>query len=102
MKNLMIVTIVAAVACAAFAAAPTNVAAPMLTVDGALTADGTLNVALDPACVEGRDEITLATATGGVSGTPTAAGSVPARWTLTVRQNSLVLKKLNGTMLLIK
>ena len=87
---------------ATFEIAPANVAAPMLTVNGALALGGTLTIALDPACVEGREEITLATATGGVSGTPTVAGNVPSQWTLTVRSNSLVLKKLNGTMLIVR
>jgi hypothetical protein len=74
----------------------------MLTVDGALTADGTLNVAIDSTCVEGRDEITLATATGGVSGTPTVEGNVPSQWMLLARTNSLVLKKIKGTMLIVR
>lgn len=87
---------------ATFEIAPANVAAPMLTVAGALTVDGTLNIAIDPTCEEGRDEITIATATGGVSGTPVVAGNIPSQWTLTVRSNSLMLKKLNGTMLIVR
>ena len=87
---------------ATFEIAPANVSAPMLTVNGALALDGTLNIAIDPTCVEGRDEITLATATGGVSGTPVVAGNIPAQWTLTVRSNSLMLKKLNGTLLIVR
>ena len=79
-----------------------NLSAPMLTVNGTLTLAGTLNLAIDPTCLEGRDEITLATATGGVSGTPTMAGNVPSQWTLAVRSNSLVLKKLNGTVLIVR
>ena len=79
-----------------------NLSAPMLTVDGALALDGALNIAIDPTCLEGRDEITLATATGGVSGTPTVAGNVPSRWMLAVRSNSLVLKKINGTVLIVR
>ena len=79
-----------------------NLSAPMLAVDGALTLAGTLNLAIDPTCVEGRDEITIATATGGVSGTPTVAGGVPSQWTLAVRSDSLVLKKLNGTVLIVR
>ena len=79
-----------------------NLSAPMLAVDGALTLAGTLNLALDPAYLEGRDEITLATATGSVSGTPTVAGNVPSRWMLAVRSNSLVLKKINGTVLIVR
>jgi hypothetical protein len=87
---------------AKFEVAPANVVAPMLTVAGTLTLDGTLNIAIDPTCVEGRDEITLATATGGVSGTPAAAGSIPSQWMLLARTNSLVLKKIKGTMLLVR
>ena len=49
-----------------------------------------------------REEITLATATGGVSGTATVAGSLPSQWTVATRSNSLVLKKLNGTMLIVR
>ena len=79
-----------------------NLSAPMLAVDGALTLDGTLNIAIDPTCVEGRDEITLATATGGVSGTPAAAGNIPSQWMLLARTNSLMLKKLKGTMLIVR
>ena len=69
---------------------------------GALALDGALNIAIDPTCLEGRDEITLATATGGVSGTPTLAGNVPSRWMLAVRSNNLVLKKINGTVLIVR
>jgi len=87
---------------ATFEITPANVAAPMLTVSGTLTLAGTLNIALDPTCVEGREEITLATATGGVSGTPVAAGNIPSQWMLLARTNSLVLKKIKGTMLLVR
>ena len=79
-----------------------NLSAPMLTVDGTLTLDGTLNIAIDPTCLEGRDEITLATTTDGVSGTPTVAGNVPSQWMLAVRSNSLVLKKINGTVIIVR
>ena len=79
-----------------------NLAAPMLTVDGALTLAGTLNIVLDPTCLEGRDEIALATTTGSVSGTPTVAGNVPSQWMLAVRSNSLVLKKINGTVIIVR
>ena len=87
---------------ATFEIAPANVAAPLLTVSGTLTLAGTLNIALDPTCVEGRDEITLATATGGVSGTATVAGTLPSQWAVKARANSLVLKKLNGTVLIVR
>ena len=87
---------------ATFEVAPANVAAPMLTVNGALALGGTLAIAIDPTCVEGRDEITLATATGGVSGTATVAGTLPSQWTVKVRSNSLVLKKINGTTLIVR
>ena len=79
-----------------------NLSAPMLTVDGTLTLDGTLNIAIDPTCLEGRDEITLATTTDGVSGTPTVAGNVPSQWMLAVRSNSFVLKKINGTVIIVR
>ena len=79
-----------------------NLAAPMLAVDGALTLAGTLNLALDPTCVEGLDEIPLATATGGISGTPAVAGSIPSNWAVFIRGNSLVLKKIKGTLLIFR
>ena len=87
---------------ATFEVAPANVSAPMLMVNGALALGGTLAIAIDPTCVEGRDEITLATATGGVSGTPTVAGTLPSQWTVATRSNSLVLKKINGTVLIVR
>ena len=87
---------------ATFEIAPANVSAPMLTVNGALALDGTLTIAIDPTCVEGRDEITLATATGGVSGSVTVAGTLPSQWAVKVRSNSLVLKKINGTVLIVR
>ncbi len=85
---------------ATFEIAAANVAAPMLTVDGALTVDA-LNIAIDPTCLEGREEITLATATGGVSGTSTATG-LPSQWTIRLRSDSVVLKKINGTTLIVR
>ena len=41
-------------------------------------------------------------ATGGVSGTPTVEGNVPSQWMLLARTNSLVLKKIKGTMLIVR
>ena len=61
---------------------------------------GTLNLALDPTCVEGLDEIPLAT--GGISGTPAVAGNIPSNWTVFIRGNSLVLKKIKGTLLIFR
>ena len=81
---------------------PENDHLAILGADAALTLAGTLNLALDPTCVEGRDEIPLATATGGVSGTPTVVGNIPSNWTVVIRGNGLVLKKLNGTMLIFR
>lgn len=76
----------------------------MLAVNGALTLAGTLNLALGVTNEELADngEVTLANATGGVSGTFATAGNVPAGWTVLARANSLVLKKLGGTVITVK
>ena len=81
-----------------------NLSAPMLAVNGALTLAGTLNLALGVTNEELADngEVTLANATGGVSGTFATAGNVPAGWTVLARANSLVLKKLGGTVITVK
>ena len=81
-----------------------NLSAPMLTVDGALTLAGTLNLALDVTKEElaANGDVTLATATGGIGGTVVLAGNVPANWTVLARANSLVLKKINGTVLIVR
>ena len=69
-----------------------NLSAPMLTVDGALTLAGTLNLALDVTKEElaANGEVTLATATGGISGTVAVSGNIssPVR-----RENLLCLKQ---------
>jgi hypothetical protein len=47
-------------------------------------------------------EVTLATATGGISGTVSVSGNIPSNWTVLARTNSLVLKKINGTMVIVR
>ena len=81
-----------------------NLSAPMLTVNGALTLAGTLNLALGVTKEElaANDKVTLATATGGICGTLAIAGNVPSNWTVLARANSLVLKKINGAMVIIR
>ena len=81
-----------------------NLSAPMLTVDGALTLDGTLNLALGATNEElaANGEVTLATATGGIGGMVAIAGNVPSNWTVLARANSLVLKKINGTVVIVR
>ena len=81
-----------------------NLSAPMLTVNGALALAGTLNLALDVTKDElaANGDVTLATATGGISGTVAVSGNVPSNWTVLARANSLVLKKLSGTVIVVK
>ncbi len=81
-----------------------NLSAPMLTVNGALTLAGTLNLALGVTKEElaANGDVTLATATGGIGGTVVLAGNVPSNWTVLARANSLVLKKINGAMVIIR
>ena len=80
-----------------------NLSTPMLTVDGALALAGTLNLAMDvtkedlAAC----GEVTLASATGGISGTFVSAGA-PSGWTVLARANNLVLTNLNGTVFTVR
>ena len=72
--------------------------------DGALTLAGTLNLALDVTKEElaANGDVTLATATGGIGGTVAIAGNVPSNWTVLARANSLVLKKINGTVVIVR
>lgn len=81
-----------------------NLSAPMLTVDGALTLAGTLNLALDVTKEElaANGDVTLATATGGIGGTVAVSGNIPSNWTVLARTNSLVLKKINGTVVIVR
>jgi hypothetical protein len=76
----------------------------MLTVNGTLTLAGTLNLALGATNEElaANGEVALATATGGIGGTVAIAGNVPSNWTVLARANSLVLKKINGTMITVR
>ena len=81
-----------------------NLLAPMLTVNGTLTLAGALNLTLGVTKeeLEANGEVTLATATGGISGTVAVSGNVPSNWTVLARANSLVLKKLIGTVIVVK
>ena len=81
-----------------------NLSAPMLAVDGALTLAGTLNLALDVTKEElaANGEVTLATATGGIGGDLSVTGNIPANWTVKVKSNDLVLKKIGGMVIVIK
>jgi len=81
-----------------------NISTPMLAVDGALTLAGTLNLALGVTKEElaANGDVTLATATGGIGGTVVLAGNIPANRTVLARANSLVLKKINGTVVIVR
>ena len=81
-----------------------NISTPMLAVDGALTLAGTLNLALGVTKEElaANGDVTLATATGGISGEVAVSGNIPSNWTVLARANSLVLKKINGTMVIVR
>ena len=81
-----------------------NLSAPMLTVNGTLALAGTLNLALGVTKEElaANGDVTLATATGGIGGTVAITGNIPANWTVLARANSLVLKKINGTVVIVR
>ncbi len=81
-----------------------NLSAPMIVVDGALTLAGTLNLVLNVTKEElpANGEVTLATATGGISGAFAIAGDIPSNWTVVAHGGSLVLKKIKGTIVVVK